>query len=118
MPVAVANLRSLSFVGLTEEWDASVVLFHAKFLNGSAPAPAELHNMRPGTAGDAYDPFRAGDAGVGDAAAQPAHLYDAGVLEGWWDDADERVYAEARSRFQRDFAVALSHPTRPGRRRR
>ena len=42
---ALARLPKLGFVGLTDQWDLSVCLWHAKF--GGECLPAEFKNVRP-----------------------------------------------------------------------
>eukprot|EP00440_Ansanella_granifera_P011921 gb/GFBE01012958.1/.p1 GENE.gb/GFBE01012958.1/~~gb/GFBE01012958.1/.p1 ORF type:complete len:425 (+),score=64.11 gb/GFBE01012958.1/:1-1275(+) len=74
---AVEALQHLAFVGLTEEWDESVCLFHVMF--GGSMNSAELKDvhMSRGSADD----------------------YDESELDGFVDDADEKVYAAAQARF-------------------
>ena len=96
LPEAVANLHRLAFVGLTEMWDLSVALFHARLQPGVAPVPAELLNNHPS------DSFKS------TASEGVARVYDESVLRGFWDDAEERLYAEAERRFQREASEFLS----------
>lgn len=70
-------LRAMSFVGITEEWDESVCLFHLMF--GGRMDPAELKDVHRG----------------------PGHLheYDESVMDGFVDPDDEKTYAAAQARF-------------------
>lgn len=77
---AVANIRHLAFVGLTEEWDESICLFHRMF--GGRLHPAELKDFHQGE-------------GRSDNSAD----YDEAELGGFRDEADEAVYAAAKARF-------------------
>ncbi|CAK9071057.1 unnamed protein product [Durusdinium trenchii] len=73
---AVQRLREgFAFVGLTEEWDLSICLFHAMF--GGPCHSSEFHNARPGQ--------HAKDADG---------LYDTSILQGYQDEIDGLVYAE------------------------
>ena len=81
--------KGFAFVGITEEWDASVCIFHARF--GGPPAvDAERRVLRAtdhGSDGEGlYHGVRLGD------------------LRGA-DEADEAVYAAARRVFERDRAL-------------
>jgi len=101
LPGAIKAVRSLAFVGLTELWDASIALFHHSFSKrGFAATEAELFNMRK------HSQHSKPDFDIHQQEAD-THLYDASVLGGLWDDAEERVYAEARARFQADIANAI-----------
>jgi hypothetical protein len=85
---AISILRhDFAFVGLTEDYDESVCLFHRKL--GGLPAWAEFLNVRPGR-------------GSGPEA------YDEAPLAGFVDVADEALYAAAKQIFedmQRTFAT-------------
>jgi len=84
--VAVQHLRDgFAFVGLTEEWDLSICLFHAKF--GGSCSDAEFDNMRLGS-GRPHDEA----------------VYDTSELRGWVDVADRRLYSEAQKIFEQDLA--------------
>jgi len=74
---AVANLAKMRFVGLTEDWDESVCLFHRMF--GGRVNPAEFKDFHP-------HPGKSED-------------YDEAELGGFVDEADELVYAAAARRF-------------------
>ena len=73
--------REMAFVGLLEEWEKTICLFHASF--GGPLFAAELMNVRPTNGGRAskYNESELGD-----------------VL----DAADQAVYAAAKRRFERD----------------
>eukprot|EP00316_Scyphosphaera_apsteinii_P006247 CAMPEP_0119327358 /NCGR_PEP_ID=MMETSP1333-20130426/70590_1 /TAXON_ID=418940 /ORGANISM="Scyphosphaera apsteinii, Strain RCC1455" /LENGTH=83 /DNA_ID=CAMNT_0007335931 /DNA_START=786 /DNA_END=1037 /DNA_ORIENTATION=+ len=79
---------------MTDSWHASIALFHNKFKSGMTTS-AELFNMRPGK-----DTQKQSDM-------FSAPLHNVRVLEGFWDAADERIYAEATVRFSKDIAQAL-----------
>eukprot|EP00045_Choanoeca_perplexa_P013818 m.158329 g.158329 ORF g.158329 m.158329 type:complete len:298 (-) comp16467_c0_seq6:1313-2206(-) len=44
---AIANMKKAAFVGITDEWDSSICLFHAMF--GGKQLPIEFRNVRPTT---------------------------------------------------------------------
>ena len=78
---AVRRVRhALRFVGLTERFDASVCLFHARL--GGAPVAAQFENARPAAA-----------AAAGGVAA-------AVLTNDTWDAA---LYAAARERLEREL---------------
>ncbi|OLQ00578.1 hypothetical protein AK812_SmicGene16759 [Symbiodinium microadriaticum] len=82
-----------AFVGITEEWDLSICLFHKMF--GGACNAFEFEDTRP-----SYD---------GKSADQD---YDTAQLQGWHDDIDEVVYAAALEVFRRNLAsFSVSHET-------
>mmetsp|Transcript_65886 Transcript_65886/g.212526 ORF Transcript_65886/g.212526 Transcript_65886/m.212526 type:complete len:283 (+) Transcript_65886:75-923(+) len=77
---ALHNLHTMfAFVGLTEEWDLSVCLFHRMF--GGACHPREFINVRPG------------------GSHKPGEAYDVAVLDGFKDEPDGILYAEANKTF-------------------
>lgn len=79
--LAVQRLHDgFAFVGLTDEWELSVCLFHAMF--GGECVIEELYDMRPG-------PNRSSEH----------ELYDLSALEGFIDVHDGRLYAEAQIIF-------------------
>ena len=90
--------QELAFVGLTERFDESICLFHARF--GGRPVPAQFVNVRPmvnttSTVSSAAAWARAGGGGGGRAAKAAA---------AWVDDPwDTAVHAAARARFERDL---------------
>ena len=75
--------KDMAFVGLLEEWERSVCLWHARY--GGLLYRAELTNTRPTTS----------------VAAQPTG-YNESVLNGIVDPADELIYDAATTRFWRD----------------
>ena len=84
---ALVVRERLRFVGLTDEWERSVCLFHA-MLRGGAPAlPTELARTHVGVARPR--------GGTG--------AYDEASLDGFVDRHDEVVYAAARQRFADDL---------------
>lgn len=52
--VALNNLKELEFVGIQNQWAASVCLFHAQFELKSVYWPFEGQNVRPGHYQDAF----------------------------------------------------------------
>jgi hypothetical protein len=86
---AVAMVKQLKFVGLTEEWNDAVCLFHAMF--GGEVRQEEFKNFHP-------TPTR----------AKPSTAVD--------DDLDEPVYAAAKERFralQKQYGAEQCHQTAP-----
>ena len=90
-------VHDFAFVGLTEAWEASVCLFHAR-LGGGAPVAAQFLNGRPGSTERRDTP------------ALPSREIGE-LLEDEWDAA---VYAAAKARFERDVTAAR-HAQRHGR---
>eukprot|EP00448_Togula_jolla_P006528 CAMPEP_0170600746 /NCGR_PEP_ID=MMETSP0224-20130122/17494_1 /TAXON_ID=285029 /ORGANISM="Togula jolla, Strain CCCM 725" /LENGTH=443 /DNA_ID=CAMNT_0010925483 /DNA_START=91 /DNA_END=1422 /DNA_ORIENTATION=+ len=83
LPEALQAIENMAFVGITEEWDESICLFHLMF--GGRMSPAELHNVHVGN-------------GHGNSSST---FYDEGELEGFVDSVDEELYQAALARFQR-----------------
>ena len=75
--------KHMAFVGLLDEWERSVCLWHARY--GGLLYRAELTNTRPTTI----------------VAGQPTG-YNESVLDGIVDPADELIYDAAATRFWRD----------------
>jgi len=71
--------EGFAFVGITEEWELSVCLFHAMF--GGPCLSSDLQNTRPGPDSNSSD-------------------YDTSELHGWVDVWDGPVYAETVSLFE------------------
>jgi len=69
---ALARLPKLGFVGLTDQWDLSVCLWHAKF--GGECLPAEFRNVRPArtqySAADLSESSHVNDRAIYDRAAE------------------------------------------------
>ena len=86
-----ANIVShgLGFVGLTEEFDLSCRLFHAKY--GGVPHQAQFENVRPGR-------FRYENGEKG----PDSFSYNESEFQGWRDVADDVVYEAAKKRFWND----------------
>lgn len=76
--------RRMAFVGLLEQWERSVCLFHARF--GGPLFAAELMDMRP----------------TASASGGSATQYNESELDGVVDEADQAVYEAAVRRFERD----------------
>jgi len=90
--VVAGRIQKFAFVGLTEEWDLSICLFHAKF--GGSVTPAELYNVRPGV--------HQKNTTVQNQMWQMA----ANQLRAWWQgSADTLVYETAKQRFWRDLST-------------
>ena len=94
VPVALKRLREgFAFVGLQEEWELSICLFHVKF--GGHCRQVEFLNTRPGNQ-----------------SAMGTSLYNTSILNGWVDEMDRIVYAEAQSIFFDDLlSFGVSHET-------
>jgi len=74
--------EGFAFVGLTEEWELSVCLFHAMF--GGSCHSREFMNVRP-----SRRPTK-----------KQKGQYNLGALKGWKDDLDGPLYAHAVSIFR------------------
>ena len=92
MLLALERLREgFAFVGLQEEWSLSICLFHAKF--GGPCRNVEFLDTRP-------DNRR----------TNVTSSYDTAVLNGWVDEVDRPVYAEALKIFKDDLEkFGVSH---------
>ena len=89
LQAAAIVTNRLRFVGLTEEFELSSRLFHAKF--GGVPHRSQFENVRPGISRYKTKVGRSG-----------AFRYDEALFQGWRDSADEIVYHAARRRFWRE----------------
>ena len=78
--------EGFAFVGIAEDWDLSICLFHKMF--GGACHADEFQDTRPGRAGKSAD-----------------QDYDISQLQGWHDDIDEVVYAAALDVFRRNLIM-------------
>ena len=92
MLLALERLREgFAFVGLQEEWSLSICLFHAKF--GGPCRSVEFLDTRP------YSP-----------RANVTSTYDTAILNGWVNEMDRSVYAEAVKIFNTDLEkFGVSH---------
>jgi len=90
--MALERLREgFAFVGLQEEWSLSICLFHAKF--GGPCRSLEFLDTRP-------DNRR----------TNATSTYDTAILNGWVDESDRPVYAEAVKIFNADLEkFGVSH---------
>lgn len=93
MEKAVVALHdNMAFVGITEEWDLSICLFHAMF--GGKCHDSEFGNFHPGT--------------------NQSNQYDITPLGGFHDAFDGRLYDEAQRIFNRNLdRYGVSHSTCP-----
>jgi len=93
MAQALHRLRTgFIFIGITEQWDLSICLFHAKF--GGKCNAYETLNTRPGRYLD---------------DAHPSY-YDTDELNGFVDIFDHQLYMEAVALFERDVEeFGLTH---------
>ena len=93
MAQALHRLRTgFIFIGITEQWDLSICLFHAKY--GGKCNAYETLNTRPGRYLD---------------DAHPSY-YDTDELNGFVDIFDRQLYMEALAIFERDVEqFGLSH---------
>ena len=95
---ALATLRSprFLFIGLTEEWDASICLLHRMLPGGSRPLLGEFRQL-----GHSVNSHRAVSW------LPPSNIdgeYNASVLGGFVDEADTAIYIEAERIFRRNLA--------------
>ena len=91
---AIAVLRSprFAFVGLVEEWVTSICLLHRMLPGHTAPMAAEFRRLgHSQNANRAISWLPKSDADG---------VYNESVLEGFIDDADERVYEAAVAVFK------------------
>eukprot|EP00435_Cladocopium_sp_Y103_P069715 s27_g33.t2 len=90
--MALERLREgFAFVGLQEEWSLSICLFHAKF--GGPCRKLEFLDTRPDNR-----------------ITSVTSTYDTAILNGWVDEIDRPVYAEAVKMFKADLAkFGVSH---------
>lgn len=88
--LAVSRVRTMPFVGLTEEWHLSVCLFHTKF--GGECMEEDFLNSRPSES-------NLESQGL----SKKEGSYDKLELHNFVDEADGKVYAEAMRVFQEDL---------------
>eukprot|EP00435_Cladocopium_sp_Y103_P070600 s76_g35.t1 len=92
--MALERLREgFAFVGLQEEWSLSICLLHAKF--GGPCRKIEFLDTRPDNR-----------------ITNVTSTYDTAILNGWVDETDRPVYAEAVKMFKADLKkFGVSHET-------
>ena len=84
--------EGFAFVGIQEEWELSICLFHAKF--GGKCLPVDFEDTRP-----------SGNTST-------SSTYNTSILNGWVDEADGKVYARAKEIFRSDLLkYGISHDT-------
>jgi len=79
VPDAIEALNKMKFVGITEEWDESVCLFHLMF--GGVLYSDEFHDVHQGP-------------------RDRSNTWDESELAGFVDEADEAIYDAALLRFR------------------
>ena len=96
---ALSVLRSprFAFIGLVEEWGASICLLHRMLPGRTAPMAAEFRHL-----GHSINSHR-GIAWLPESEADG--MYNESILDGFVDDADERVYEEAAKIFRRHLQL-------------
>lgn len=90
---AVGRIPKLGFVGITEEWNLTVCLFHTRF--GGPILASELLNVRPGI----LKGSQANDATT--LANLKTQAKD--LLQAWPATGELRVYEAARARFDEEL---------------
>ena len=96
---AVRRLRDdFRFVGLTDRWDQSICLFHARL--GGEPVAAQFLNSRP------RGILPSGATPPQQLARAPAVERADGEDDPWHDEWDEALYRAAVARFDLDLALA------------
>lgn len=98
---AALLVERLKFVGLTEEFELSCRLFHARF--GGVPHRAQFENVRPGI-------FRYRTK----AERSSSFRYDESQFNEWTDPADDIVYEAARARFWNEVETMKSEIEKDG----
>lgn len=93
--LAVLQSSRFAFIGLAEEWSASICLLHRMLPGLSQPILAEFRHL-----GHSVNSHRDIDW-LPNAAADGE--YNESVLAGFVDEADEQVYAEAARIFRRNL---------------
>lgn len=102
LATALTRLRSgaFAFIGVREEWEASICLLHASLPGHTRPLLAEFRSL-----GHSVNSHRAIEWLPPSAADGE---YNESVLDGFVDEVDEAVYAEASRLFRlrlRGFAA-------------
>jgi len=81
VPGVVAKIPKMGFVGLTNHWDLTICMWHARF--GGECLEAEFANLRPGKYGD--------------------FAHDESLLESSFNPVDDAVYEAAAKHFMSDM---------------
>jgi hypothetical protein len=98
---ALVRSPAFVFVGLVEEWEASICLLHATLGRGTRPVLGELQSLghssnsrtlRPRDGGAVPCRLLSAAGGCFDASSSVGR-YNESVLGGWRDDLDEALYA-------------------------
>lgn len=94
LQTALARLRSgaFAFIGLVEEWEASVCALHRTLPGTSRPMVGEFRQLGHSINSHREIAFLP--------ASRVANVYNETVLKGFVDEADEAVYAEATRLFR------------------
>ena len=105
LATALSRLRSgaFAFVGLVEEWDRSICALHRTLPGESRPLAAAFRHL-----GHSVNSHR--DIGWLPPSARDGE-YNESALGGFVDEADERIYREARKLFWRQPALAAHDPS-------
>ena len=91
--------EGFAFVGITDEWDLSICLFHATF--GGKCLPSELHDMRP-TNYEVNVERATKVSGIGVPADDPVGQA-AALRQLFKDPVDYEMYTHATRRFKADL---------------
>jgi len=89
--LAISRLSGFAFIGLTDQWELSVCLFHAMF--GGECQSREFANVRP------HSYYEHMSDASGAVRANHSSKYDTAPLGNWTDKADGQVWLAARKMF-------------------
>jgi hypothetical protein len=115
--IAASRVRQFAFVGLTEEYDLSVCLWHAMF--GGKCYPNEFHNLRPGRQTSASEMYDTAFIGLGEDEFKEEDAIYAVAKEVFWSNVHKygvnrqtcaKICPEPAMVFQGDsLSLAWSH---------